>query len=723
MEDLENLVTSDIAIGREKLINNSWNLSEIATQSEEAFKKAQNKEAEIAVTEQTKYCVTNALASVADQINTLTSDLKALIEGEVHEMKILDYEVNQLEMKGKAFDSKRDMKRISKFASRKFTKEIRRKTKRHVRAHHKKRRYISTAIDYGALDKVGHGMIFTQPLIADIKEPKSPLESNTVRVKDRTPRKAVPEPAWESPREIPIEPDDGTSYDYITRTTSSDYSSTTDDADSENQYYEELNPVNGSKSFSYNPFSSLNRRPEWENVPNTPSLRLRKMSDSSSIAQTPTPRGAAGNYFMFLKNNTDEYATFENQQTQQQKRDYTPPALPERQLGHSISRIIDKDERIYEEPALEQRIEEALNELDDATNSIYVIDDLNYNGVDAPPLDDANDSCYVTDKIQMDLNYGVVDSAQPPPPLPPKLEIPLPGNTDEIDHCNIPNPPPITQKLLQCVINENRLKSPKEQHVTQKVHEQSNTPTQSQGPVAVGISSDLIKQLKENLRPSSRTFNDVAIGRTPLNLSEKSEMQQNASPVQAKQINDLSILNVTSNQARSKQPPTIPEFAPNKPRNLLKQIPTVPNQPHIVPNQPPFVGLLKPPPIVPKQSHFVPNQPPIVPNQTLFVLKPPPTLPKHPPSVAKKPPVVAKKSPIQQPVNKQPPSVPKKPPGTKPKPRPKSEVPRPSLEEREQHKPLQFSPNVNCESNKTPPPPPPKTKPKPAKIQRFSMIN
>ncbi|XP_033110054.1 formin-like protein 3 [Anneissia japonica] len=416
MQDLENLVTSSIPEGREKLVKNSLNLNEIATKSENDFKQARSKDTEKAVVEQTKNCVTHALASVAQQINNLVFDINKLIEEESREITALQYEVNQLEMKGRAFDSKQDMKRLSQFISYKFKEGNKRKSRRCKRVRHSRHKYHSTAIDYSVLDKVGHGMVFTPPK-SNVFNPSSIYEPPSPGPHNHTKKFSIADPIWKSPIEIankskknePI-------YDFkVTNSTSSISNLGVGES-----IYSDMSVV---ESFSTSSSPS--------------SLRLRLESDSSDFVQTPKRK--VSKYFMFMKSNEGEYANF-NEYITGTSMENQNASSSEGSIKNSHDPMVD-DEPIYSEPPLESDVTLALKELDEATNgNEYILDKfLSRNNSKMSQINQPRSIPHRPPiKPYIHSVSKALDNEEPPPPttappLPPTTAPPPP-----------PPPPPST---------------------------------------------------------------------------------------------------------------------------------------------------------------------------------------------------------------------------------------------------------------------------------------
>ncbi|XP_022109955.1 abl interactor 2-like [Acanthaster planci] len=158
MAKLAELFETEIPAGRGKLKESCANLVNVASHCEENYVKAENKKDALA---ETRQYATQALASVAYQINMLATSILQMLDLQGVQLADMEMSTNHLARSVSAHKEKVSRREIGVLT----------KNKNCIRTHkivapanpEKPIKYKSVPIDFGTLDNIGHGLKITDP--------------------------------------------------------------------------------------------------------------------------------------------------------------------------------------------------------------------------------------------------------------------------------------------------------------------------------------------------------------------------------------------------------------------------------------------------------------------------------------------------------------------------------------------------------------------------------
>ncbi|PIK46851.1 putative abl interactor 2 isoform X2 [Apostichopus japonicus] len=152
MSTLEDLLVNEIPTGRQALIDSHNNLPQVASYCEENYEKAANKRQAL---EETKNYVTQSLASVAYQINTLATSMLNMLDLQATQLSNMETNINHIAQTVSIHKEKVARREIGVLTTSKSCP----RTHKIVAPSNqeKQQKYKSTPIDYSILDDMGHG--------------------------------------------------------------------------------------------------------------------------------------------------------------------------------------------------------------------------------------------------------------------------------------------------------------------------------------------------------------------------------------------------------------------------------------------------------------------------------------------------------------------------------------------------------------------------------------
>ncbi|XP_041473904.1 abl interactor 1-like [Lytechinus variegatus] len=159
---MEVTFAEEIESGRKTLLENCDNLEQIANYCEDNYVKAKDKKVAL---QETKNFTTQSLASVAYQINTLATSMLQMLDCTATKIGDMDSNMNQINL---AIDLNNERIARQTFRSSLLTPKDHTRTRKLTKPDNPPSfkqvvKYVSTPVDYGSLDDVGHGLKFGQP--------------------------------------------------------------------------------------------------------------------------------------------------------------------------------------------------------------------------------------------------------------------------------------------------------------------------------------------------------------------------------------------------------------------------------------------------------------------------------------------------------------------------------------------------------------------------------
>ncbi|XP_072034623.1 LOW QUALITY PROTEIN: abl interactor 2-like [Amphiura filiformis] len=156
MSNLEALFESEIPSGRQALQDSYTNLQDVAAYCEDNYLKCDNKRGAL---EETKNYTTQALASVAYQINTLATGMLQMLDLQATQLAQMESSINHITQNVNVHKEKVARREIGVLTT---SKNCPRTHKIVAPANPEKpMKYKSTPIDFAQLDNIGHGMVLT----------------------------------------------------------------------------------------------------------------------------------------------------------------------------------------------------------------------------------------------------------------------------------------------------------------------------------------------------------------------------------------------------------------------------------------------------------------------------------------------------------------------------------------------------------------------------------
>lgn len=174
MSTLEDLLDNEIPTGRKALIDSHHNLPQVASYCEENYDKAINKRQAL---EETKNYVTQSLASVAYQINTLATSMLNMLDLQATQLSNMETNINHIAQTVSIHKEKVARREIGVLTTSKSCP----RTHKIVAPSNseKQQKYKSTPIDYTVLDDLGHGTRISHPQKKESRRSNSVSSTST----------------------------------------------------------------------------------------------------------------------------------------------------------------------------------------------------------------------------------------------------------------------------------------------------------------------------------------------------------------------------------------------------------------------------------------------------------------------------------------------------------------------------------------------------------------
>ncbi|XP_063703569.1 abl interactor 2 [Culicoides brevitarsis] len=154
MDELIQLIRTDIPEGRQNLRDSFTNLERVAEYCEDTYYRSEDKKLSL---EETKNYTTQSLASVAYQINTLAYNFLQLLDLQASQMEEMESQMNHISQTVSIHKEKVARREIGVLTANKVST---RQYKIVAPSNPEKPiKYVRKPIDYGILDEIGHGIL------------------------------------------------------------------------------------------------------------------------------------------------------------------------------------------------------------------------------------------------------------------------------------------------------------------------------------------------------------------------------------------------------------------------------------------------------------------------------------------------------------------------------------------------------------------------------------